>query len=67
MSNYSQSKDVVEALNKNILKFLYQVYDENNYIFKLNRAITDFLLYYNREKNITKKNSPYEIMRNIFQ
>ena len=68
MSYYSQSKDVVGVFDKNILKFLYQVYGKNNGTFKLNRAITDFILYYNRrKKQITRKNSPYEIMWSRFK
>ena len=62
-----QSQGVVEAFNKTILKFLYLVYDENNDTFELNRAITDFLLYYNGRKHTTTKYSPYEIMGKRFQ
>ena len=64
---HPQSQGAVEAFNKTILKFLYLAYDENNDTFELNRAITDFLLYYNGRKHTTTKYSPYEIMGKRFQ
>ena len=51
MPYHPQSQGAVEAFNKTILMFLYLAYDKNNDTFELNRAITDFILYYNG-KNI---------------
>ena len=64
---HPQSQGAVEAFYITILKFLYLAYDQNNNIFELNRAITDFLLYYNGRKYTTAKYSLYEIMGKRFQ
>ena len=52
---HSQNQGAVEAFNKIVLNFLYQTLVKDNDTFELNRALSDFLLYYNRRKHTSTR------------